>query len=80
MQLSGPRLELHLEIYNQHSKKVSRIVKVQGYLRVFVIFVVYRHDATDNATFVPGPASSTTRLDPQRDRDAPTASNLTNRI
>ena len=31
MRLSGPRLELHLAIYNQHSKKFSSIVKVQKY-------------------------------------------------
>ena len=31
MQRSGPRLELRLAIYNQRSKKSSRIVKVQKY-------------------------------------------------
>ena len=31
MQLSGPRLELHLAIYNQQSKRFSGIVKVQKY-------------------------------------------------
>ena len=31
MQLSGPRLESHLAIYNQHSKMFSGIVKVQKY-------------------------------------------------